>query len=141
MKPNKIKVFSILLFLLSLLLLTGCDDFNVSFTKISEEPNAEKIDFLLENNSGYTIQFIDYDLHIKRDNSWVEITPPGMESGYVSAYTLKSGKSRIITHKIQALFGKLEPGEYMIRSEYKCRHMFNKWTGPYDVSYQFSIPE
>lgn len=135
---NKFKAISTILLIVLSFILTGCDDFNISYSKINKEEDWEKIELIINNNTGWKIQFVDYGLHIKKDNLWISVIPQGMESGYMTAYTIKSGDSHTITHKTQELFGVLEPGEYMIKGKYRCYHFISGWTNFYELNYVFS---
>ena len=83
---------------------------------------------------------MDYGLQEERDGDWVQMIPPRFGFSDVNARWIKRGQSTVIKIDARYLFGGLEPGDYMVRGQYKCYHPF-RMTDFYPMNCVFTITE
>ena len=139
-KRTLVRCLYVFLTALSLILLSGCGDEDVFFTRTDDGTDPGKLEFLVENRTGWKIQFVDYELQEERDGDWVQMIPPRFGFSTVNARQIKNGQSAVIAINARYLYGGLEPGDYMVRGQYKCYHPF-RMTDFYPMNCVFTITE
>lgn len=139
-KPQNLFVLFLIPAILSVLLLTACEDDDVRLTRMDDGENPAQMAFRLVNRTGRKITLGHPLLYMKAEDTWEKVpyvTEPNWSMIYDELGPLGYAT---VTIPVEDRYGELAEGEYQVRLDYTPIHFVTEDTGRHTAVCVFSVP-